>query len=69
MFCAALLLDRAAKLCAGLWLLPGSAGCAAAFPSLRLHHNYGVTFSLFSDRPLLCAALPLIDDIRAAHST
>jgi signal peptidase II len=58
-FCAALILDRVTKFCAGLWLLPGFATRAATFPSLRLYHNYGVTFSLLRGYPMLCAALSL----------
>jgi signal peptidase II len=50
-FFAALILDWITKYWARLCVLPHSAGQKAAFPSLRLYNNHGISFSLLRDNP------------------
>jgi signal peptidase II len=59
-FLAALSSDMAAKYFAESHLALLSAGQQPAFPSLRLYHNYGITFSLFENYPPLIPAIPLL---------
>ncbi|GHS86815.1 hypothetical protein AGMMS49957_05620 [Synergistales bacterium] len=52
-FVSLLIIDRATKYWALLHLAPDLANGIPEFASLRLHFNYGISFSLLKDYPLM----------------